>query len=159
MRAAPCTAVWKIETRQIGYMLMTIEHAPCDANSRASARGKPIITPPSAIASRNIHAKAGPHPDNAVHASKCLSSRKRQRPIEEKICLTITLEFTSESEGGRFETTVIPSRIYRGTLCEKKTPQWLRACLRDRDARGMLRWASHEPPLCWEEPRRRVAQG
>jgi hypothetical protein len=69
------------------------------------------MTPPSAIASRNIQAKAGPHPDSAVHASNCLSSRNRQRPIEEKICKVISLFRPSESEGGRVETTVMPSRI------------------------------------------------
>ena len=71
------------------------------------------MTPPSAIASRNMQAKAGPHPDNAVHALNCLSSRKRQRPIEENICKTISLFRSSESEGGNIETTVMPSRICR----------------------------------------------
>ncbi len=65
------------------------------------------------MASRNMHAKAGPDPDNAVHASKCLSSRNRQRPIEEKICLTICVLCPSDSEGGRVEMTVMPSRIYQ----------------------------------------------
>jgi hypothetical protein len=141
------------------------EHAPCDASSRASARGKPIMTPPSAIASRNMHAKAGPDPDNAVHASKCFSSRNRHRPIEEKICDTICLG----SEGGRLETTVIPSRIYSirnpfvntlaGWLAGWLGPPWsLGDRQKRRDARGMLRLASHGPPLCWAEPTRRVAR-
>jgi hypothetical protein len=69
------------------------------------------MTPPSVIASRNIHAKAGPDPDNAVHASKCLSSIKRQRPIEENICRMISLFCPWLSDGGRVETTVMPSRI------------------------------------------------
>jgi len=59
-----------------------------------------------------MQAKAGPDPDSAVQASKCLSSRKRQRPIEEKIFRMISLFNPSAlSAGGRFETTVMPSRI------------------------------------------------
>jgi hypothetical protein len=69
------------------------------------------MTPPSVIASRNMQAKAGPDPDNAVHASKCLSSRKRQRPIDENIWRMISLLCPCMSDGGRFETTVMPSRI------------------------------------------------
>jgi hypothetical protein len=94
----------------------------CAASSRASARGNPIMTPPSAIASRNMQAKAGPDPDRAVQASKCLSSRKRQRPIEENIFRMISLFNPSASEGGRFETTVMPSRIYQASYICVETP-------------------------------------
>jgi|SRR6266850_193824 len=51
--------------------------------------------------------------DNAVHASNCSFSRKRQRPTEEKICKMISLFKASESEGGSVETTVMHSRICR----------------------------------------------
>jgi hypothetical protein len=80
------------------------------------------MTPPSAIASRNMQAKAGPDPDRAVQASKCLSSRKRQRPIEENIFRMISLFNPSASEGGRFETTVMPSRICQAshTYCRRR---------------------------------------
>ena len=79
------------------------------------------MTPPSTIASRNMHAKAGPHPDSAVDASKWRSSRRRQRPIEEKICRTICLFSPSEADGGRVEITVMPSRIcIKEHLCELK---------------------------------------
>lgn len=86
----------------------------CAASSNASARGKPIITPPSAIASRKIQAKAGPDPDRAVQASKCFSGRNRQRPIEQKIFKIIdeSNSFSSSCElEDRVETTVMPSRI------------------------------------------------
>ena len=98
----------------------------CAASSRASARGNPIMTPPSAMASRNMQAKAGPDPDRAVQASKCLSSRKRQRPIEENIFRMISLFRLSMSEGGRFETTVIPSRIYQTSYMETPCGRKLR---------------------------------
>ena len=80
------------------------------------------MTPPSAIASRNMQAKAGPDPDRAVQASKCFSSRKRQRPIEENIFRIISLFNPSASEGGRFETTVMPSRICQAShiYCRRK---------------------------------------
>lgn len=84
----------------------------CAANSRASALGRPIMTPPSAIASKNIHAKAGPDPESAVHASKFFSSRKRQRPIDENIFKMIERSSSASSDNGRLLTTVIPSRIY-----------------------------------------------
>jgi hypothetical protein len=83
------------------------------ASSKASALGKPIITPPSAIASKNIHANAGPDPDSAVHASKCFSSRNRQRPMEEKILRIMERSSSMEVDNGKVLTTVIPSRIYR----------------------------------------------
>ena len=69
------------------------------------------MTPPSAIASRKMHAKAGPEPDRAVQASKCFSSRNRHRPIDENIFKIRARSLSSRSEGGRFETTVMPSRI------------------------------------------------
>lgn len=89
---------WRIN----GYRL-------CAASSNASARGRPIITPPSAIASRNMAANAGPDPPNAVHASKCFSSRNLQRPIDEKM-----LRIMDRSRGwfsSSVDTIVIPSRI------------------------------------------------
>jgi hypothetical protein len=78
----------------------------CAASSSASARGRPIITPPSASASRNTHANAGPDPESAVHASKCFSSRKRTRPTELNTASRI-----DRSAGRASEITVMPSRI------------------------------------------------
>jgi hypothetical protein len=63
------------------------------------------------MASKNIHAKAGPDPESAVHASKCFSSRNLQRPIEEKIFRIIALSTSESGDGGIVDTTVIPSRI------------------------------------------------
>lgn len=90
-----------------GYVL-------CAASSRASARGRPIMTPPSAMASRNSVTNAGPDPASAVATSKYFSSRKRHMPTAEKIvdsrlrsCCVRRL--TSE-------TTVMPSRILLGVL-------------------------------------------
>lgn len=82
------------------------------------------MTPPSAIASKKMQANAGPDPDNAVQASKCFSSRNRHRPMEEKILRIRSRSSSSESEGGRVLTTVIPSRIWNrhkvwvGTGCD-----------------------------------------
>ena len=108
IRAAPCraTQVGSAYARARGF-----EHVLCAASSNASARGRPIITPPSAIASSTTHANAGPEPESAVHASKCFSSKKRHRPIVEKICRMIERSSSCVSEGGRVETTVMPSRI------------------------------------------------
>ena len=111
MRAAPCSARWCRDQMDKGDWSQPQLDVLCAASSRASARGNPIMTPPSAIASRNMQAKAGPDPDRAVQASKCFSSRKRHRPIEENIFRMISLFNPSASEGGRFETTVMPSRI------------------------------------------------
>lgn len=69
------------------------------------------MTPPSAMASRKMHAKAGPEPESAVHASKCFSSRKRQRPIEEKMLRMMERSSSESSDGGSVLTTVMPSRI------------------------------------------------
>jgi hypothetical protein len=70
------------------------------------------MTPPSAIASKNMHANAGPDPESAVHASKFFSSRKRQRPIDENIFRMIDRSSSASSDIGKLLTTVIPSRIY-----------------------------------------------
>lgn len=69
------------------------------------------MTPPSAMASRNMHANAGPEPESAVHASKCFSSKNRQRPMDEKILRIIDRSTSVLGEIGSVETTVIPSRI------------------------------------------------
>ena len=61
------------------------------------------------IASRKMQAKAGPDPESAVHASKCFSSRKEQRPMEEKILSRIAR--SSSVMGELLHRTVIPSRI------------------------------------------------
>ena len=77
------------------------------------------MTPPSAMASKNIHAKAGPDAESAVQASKYFSSRNRHRPIELKmvdtrVCSTSSLfcAVVPLKEVGKFEITVMPSRIY-----------------------------------------------
>lgn len=49
----------------------SLNHVLCAANSNASLLGKPIMTPPSAIASKTKQTKAGPDPHTAVTASKC----------------------------------------------------------------------------------------
>lgn len=70
------------------------------------------MTPPSAIASRTKQANAGPLPLNAVHASKCFSSRKRCRPMGLKSCVRMLrsmVAFWEDGEGGVM--MVIPSRI------------------------------------------------
>jgi hypothetical protein len=95
----------------------TAYHSLCAASSNASALGNPIITPPSAIASRNTHANAGPEPERAVHASKCFSSRNLQRPIEEKMVCMMDCSSSADAweEDGRDckgDMTVMPSRIY-----------------------------------------------
>jgi hypothetical protein len=93
------------------YVVFTMAGSLCAANSSASALGNPIITPPSAMASKKTHANAGPDPLRAVHASKCFSSVNRHRPIDEKI-FKIMLRFTSLSgDKGSGVTTVMPSRI------------------------------------------------
>lgn len=70
------------------------------------------MTPPSAIASRKTHAKAGPEPARAVQASKCFSSRKRHFPTAEKMESRMDLSVSAEgSESGRGVRMVIPSRI------------------------------------------------
>ncbi len=45
------------------------------AYSKAALRGSPQAAPPSASASMNRHAKAGPEPATAVAASICSSGR------------------------------------------------------------------------------------
>lgn len=71
------------------------------------------MTPPSAIASSTRHAKAGPEPDKAVHASKCFSSRKRHRPMGLKSEVRIFRSSAGcEEVGDGGVTTVIPSRIW-----------------------------------------------
>ena len=82
------------------------------ASSKASILGNPIITPPSAIASKKVHTNAGPEPAKAVHASKCFSSRKRHRPMDENMLRMMLLSVSWCGEGGRFDMTVMPSRIY-----------------------------------------------
>lgn len=98
--AAPCIA----ENRHSQYAstqdTLRETNVLCAANSNASALGNPIITPPSAIASRKIHANAGPLPLSAVHASKCFSSRKRQRPMEEKMVRIMRRSSSAVGEGG-----------------------------------------------------------
>lgn len=96
-------------------LCITILAAPCmvcAASSSASGRGKPIITPPSAIASKKTQAKAGPEPASAVHASKCFSSRNRALPtavkMERRICRSSSAD---GDEAGRGVRTVMPSRI------------------------------------------------
>ena len=81
------------------------------ASSKASILGNPIITPPSAIASKKVHTNAGPEPAKAVHASKCFSSRKRHRPMDENMLRMMLLSVSWYGEGGRFDMTVMPSRI------------------------------------------------
>lgn len=75
------TKVRLLSDRHTRATLVQTSSLLCAASSSASARGRPIITPPSAIASSTSNANAGPEPDKAVHASKCFSSRKRHRPI------------------------------------------------------------------------------
>lgn len=74
------------------------------------------MTPPSAIASRKIHANAGPEPESAVHASKCFSSRKRQRPMEEKMLRMILRSRSPSLDSGSVLTTVMPSLILHGVF-------------------------------------------
>lgn len=71
------------------------------------------MTPPSAMASRKMQANAGPEPDKAVQASKCFSSRKRQRPIDENMLRMMDRWSSDSSEGERLLTTVMPSRIWK----------------------------------------------
>ena len=101
----------------------------CEANSRASARGSPIITPPSIIASKKMHTNAGPEPDKAVQASKCFSSRKRHRPMEENILRIIARSFSISIDGVNVVTTVIPSRICLVVLFDTKTCSCYRVTL------------------------------
>lgn len=110
MRAAPCRAGTPVSPA--GHASMVTVYVLCAASSSASARGSPIITPPSAIASRKMHANAGPEPESAVHASKCFSSRKRHRPMDENMLRMMDRSSSDSSEGDRELTTVMPSRIY-----------------------------------------------
>lgn len=69
------------------------------------------MTPPSAIASKKIQAKAGPDPERAVQASKCFSSKKRHLPMDEKILRMMDRSRSIEVDWGKVLTTVMPSRI------------------------------------------------
>lgn len=108
LRASPISVT---ELKHI-YLYFRALHSLWAASSKASVLGNPIITPPSAIASRKMHANAGPEPARAVHASKCFSSRKRHRPMEENIFRIMALSVSSCGDGGRVDTTVMPSRIW-----------------------------------------------
>ena len=63
------------------------------------------------MASKKIHAKAGPEPERAVHASKCFSSRKRHLPMDEKILRMMDRSSSIEGDWGKVLMTVMPSRI------------------------------------------------
>lgn len=86
--AAPCIAASRDRIRtsavaqcrkELSRKEMRRNDALCAANSSASLRGSPIMTPPSAMASRTTQTKAGPEPQTAVTASKCCKRRKRER--------------------------------------------------------------------------------
>lgn len=107
----------------------TILAAPCidcAASSSASLRGKPIMTPPSAMASRKTQAKAGPLPASAVQASKCFSSRKRHRPTALKMDRSVRRSVVrDELEGSSVERTVMPSRIcVKSESVSRKYKRW-----------------------------------
>lgn len=100
------TAISALSFTYLRYNLL------CAANSKASTLGKPIMTPPSAIASSTNRANAGPEPQTAVHASKCFSSRKRHRPIGWKRDKAIDRSrFAIGADVGIVERTVMPSLI------------------------------------------------
>ncbi|KAJ6263183.1 hypothetical protein Dda_1744 [Drechslerella dactyloides] len=87
----------------------------CAAIIWASTRGKPIITPPSAMASSTSAMKAGPLPHSAVEASMCFSGRKMARPICEKIQKTRSRSSCGMTAGSQV-MTVMDSRMREAVL-------------------------------------------
>lgn len=122
----------------------------CAANSRASARGRPIMTPPSAIASKNIQANAGPEPESAVHASKCFSSRNRHRPMEENMLRIICRSRSTVDDSGIEFTTVMPSLI-----CSARRS----AFLGGRPAPKHITYSTRSVGHCTDDPSTRVYHG
>lgn len=105
------------------YLNLEAQYPLCAASSKASALGKPIMTPPSAMASSTSATKAGPDPAKAVHASKCFSSRKRTLPQgvkRERRIWRVRGDDWDDVGGGVI--TVIPSPIYRCRSGERN--QW-----------------------------------
>ncbi|TGO87493.1 hypothetical protein BPOR_0222g00080 [Botrytis porri] len=92
----------------------------CAANFCVSARGSPIATAPSMVAS-SINAKnAGPELQRAVHASKVEGGRKILSPMRMKIQVKSAVVHSGRG-GVKVLITVIDSRIWEAVLGMART--------------------------------------